>query len=74
MFLYGKITGGLQRLDGKTQQNMLNPLSWKLNAQIKTFWNGYFIETKVWIREVEKCWVDARNLEMEIKISSSLKV
>ena len=52
---------------------MLNPLSWKLNTQESTQWDGFLIETKILIRKAEEFWVTGWNRKMENQISGFLK-
>lgn len=66
MFFHVERKIRIQRLNGKTEQNLLNLISLELNVEVKTFRNGHFLETKVLVRETEKCLVNARDLKMEI--------
>lgn len=48
---------------------MLKPLPWQLDPKEPIEGNGFLPQTKIWIREAEKCWTAPRDIEMESKIS-----
>ena len=54
----------------EVEQDMLNSISWKLNAEEQTQWYRLFSQAEIWSRKTEKSRFDVLDRKVEKQISS----
>jgi hypothetical protein len=70
VFFNGEVKIGVSLINGKTEQDLRDPLPLKLDAQATSLINGHLPKAKVLVIKAQKRLANARDLKVEVPLSS----